>query len=298
MSTSSRLVSSEIYDNNARPYRHIEVKPYAASMGAEISGVNAADLNNEEHAELADALYRHKMVFLRGQCMNDDEHASLTERFGTMAKDPYSNRPDVGVLPMVKEADERTPWIFGGGWHTDSPFMTRPPAITILRSTEVPPFGGDTSFANAALAYRALSETMQGLIATLRVHMSAGPVIEQVSKLRKAPTKIGSDETHRQAIEGTYHPLVRTHPATGEKALYVAQHYAIGIEGMSEHEGKLLLDFLVAHVTDHQFTCRLRWESNMLVLWDNRLCLHLAMNDYDGWRRVMSRSMVEGEVPV
>lgn len=297
MSTQSRLVSSEIYDNSARHYRHIVVKPYAASMGAEISGVKAAALSDDELAELVDALYRHKMVFLRGQRMNDDDHASFTQRIGPMAKDPYSSRPDVGVLPMIKEADERTPWIFGGGWHTDSPFMTRPPAITILRSTEVPPFGGDTSYANAALAYRALSAKMQELIADLRVHMSAGPIIEQVSKLKNAPAKVGSDDTHRQAVDGTYHPLVRTHPATGEKALYVAQHYAIGIDGMTEHEGRMLLDFLVAHVTDHQFTCRLRWEPDMLVLWDNRLCLHLAMNDYDGWRREMSRSMVEGEVP-
>jgi alpha-ketoglutarate-dependent taurine dioxygenase len=294
----TKLVSSTLYDNFTHEYRHITVRPYAASMGAEVTGIDVVSMSDEAHAEVEDALYRHKMIFFRDQLLSDEEHSIFTARFGPLGKDPFSDQPETGVLPMVKEADQVVPMVFGGGWHTDSPFMEKPPAITVLRSIETPDFGGDTSFANAALAYRALSEPFRRFLASLRVHMSAGPIFERVKKMQSINKGFGTEASFAQAMEGSFHPLVRTHPVTGEQALYIAGNYAIGLEGMSEHESETLLTFLMDHVTDHPFCCRLRWEPNMLVAWDNRLCLHLAMNDYDGSRRAMARSTVEGEVPV
>jgi taurine dioxygenase len=214
----------------------------------------------------------------------------------------------VNVQPIIKEAEARTGWVFGAGWHTDSPFLAEPPAITMLYGVEIPPYGGDTIWANTALAYAMLSETMQRMLAPLRVHMSMRDVLAgaqahapaddtPVGRLAalKGAQELPADIVRK--IEGSFHPLVRTHPVTAEKALYCDGAYAIGIEGLSEAEGEALIDFLVAHITQPAFTCRLRWAPRTLTLWDNRLCVHQAFNDYDGFRREMYRTTVAGEVP-
>jgi taurine dioxygenase len=127
--------------------------------------------------------------------------------------------------------------------------------------------------------------------------MAAQEAISRRASLGSNPKGIAQDDARARAAEGRMQPLVRTHPETGEKALYLSGGYALRIEGLAEAESRMLIDFLMAQITHHAFTCRLRWEPDMLVLWDNRLCQHLAMNDYDGRRRSMRRSMVLGEVP-
>jgi alpha-ketoglutarate-dependent taurine dioxygenase len=212
------------------------------------------------------------------------------------------------VQPLIKEADERTGVLFGSGWHTDSAFLAEPPAISLLRSIEIPPFGGDTIWANSALAYRALSPTMQGLLTGLKVHMSMGNVLESarahaapidnpIGKLAQTKGMATLPDDLARKVRGSFHPLVRTHPRTGERALYCDQTYAAGIEGMKPEEAAPILEFLVEHITQPAFTCRLRWEVGMFVMWDNRLCLHQAFNDYDGHRRELYRSTVAGERP-
>lgn len=293
-----RLIPSEAFDNRAREYRHIGAQPYASSMGAEIVGIDVNDMSEDVVAELKDALWRHKMVFLRRQKLNDAQHLAFTKRLGTPSHDAYAKDGDPElVTPMIKEADHRLPMIFGGGWHSDSPFLPQPHAITILRSVEIPPYGGDTMFANAALAYRTLSPTMQELLTGLRIHHSASAAMARAQRLNSSTRGFASDEVRNKSVDGSVHPLVRTHPETGEKALYVTGGYSVAIEGMTENESDLLLNFLMEHIIQHHLTCRVKWEQDMLLMWDNRLCLHLAMNDYDGYRRAMHRSMVQGEVP-
>lgn len=301
----------EHFDNAAIAHRHIEVRPLAAAMGAEIAGVDCATVSDAAFAEIEAALFRHKMIFFRGQQrMTHADQSAFSRRFGPFAEDAYTKGvpgfPE--VQPLIKEADERTGFLFGSGWHTDSAFLPEPPAISFLRAVEVPPFGGDTIWANGALAHRALSPTMQKLLEPLKVHMSMGRVLESARAYatpgdgpigRLARTKdmdVLPDELARK-VRGSFHPLVRTHPRTGERALYCDETYAVGIEGMAPKEAAAILGFLVDHLTQPAFTCRLRWEAGTFVLWDNRLCVHQAFNDYDGHRRELYRSTVAGERP-
>lgn len=279
-------------------------------MGAEIRGVDLANVSDAAFAEIEQALFRHKMIFFRGQFIGDAEHKHFSRRFGPFAEDAYTVgvRGHAEVQPVIKEADDSSAMVFGSGWHTDSPFLAEPPSISTLRAVEVPPYGGDTLWANAALAYRMLSPTMQRTLAELRVSFSMRDVLisaQQNSEQRDSP--IGRlaatrdlaqlPESLALKVRGHSHPLVRTHAVTGEKSLYVDGSYAIGIEGMESAEAAPLLGFLVEHITQPAFTCRLRWEPGTMTLWDNRTCVHQAFNDYAGHRREMYRTTVAGERP-
>lgn len=306
-----RLHPTGMFDNSAAPTRHIEVLPLAAAMGAEIRGVDLSRLTDEQFAEIEAALFRHKMVFFRKQRMTHADHEAFSLRFGPFAEDAYTSGVPGhrNVHPLIKEADDRSKAIFGGGWHTDSPFLAEPPSITSLRSVEIPPYGGDTIWCNSALAYVALSPAYRRMIDGLRVQFSMKRVLrnaQEEAELRDNPIgRLGATrslaelpEDIQRKLRGNLHPLVRTHPRTGEKALYVDAAYACGIEGMSDEEAEPILDFLVEHVTQPAFTCRLRWETDMMVMWDNRLTVHQAFNDYFGYRRELYRVTVAGEKPV
>jgi alpha-ketoglutarate-dependent taurine dioxygenase len=298
------------FDNAPLATQHIEIRPLAAAMGAEICNVDCRAISDEAFAEIEAALFRHKMIYFRNQqAMTHSDQAAFSARFGPFAEDAYTDgvpgHPE--VQPVIKEAADRTGHVFGSGWHTDSPFLPEPPAISFLRAVEVPPYGGDTIWANSALAWKALSPTMQTMLRPLRVHMSMGPVLEtaqtygapldtptgRLVKLKGQPL---SPEMQRK-VDGSFHPLVRTHPRTGEEALYCDGSYAMGFEGLSVSEAAPLLNFLVEHITQPAFTCRLRWDVGTFVMWDNRLCVHQAFNDYDGFRREMYRTTIAGEKP-
>jgi taurine dioxygenase len=305
-----RLHPTGKFDNHAASYRHIEARPLAAAMGAEICGVDAAQVTDEQFQELRQALFRHKMIYLRQQKLTHGEHEAFSLRFGPFAEDAYTQGlpGHRNVHPLIKQADDRSRMVFGEGWHTDSPFLPQPPSITILYSIEIPPFGGDTTWANSALAYAMLSDTYRRMIEGLKVHFSMRDVLKSVHDAvevgdspigRLAATRDAerlSDDLLRK-IRGNTHPMVRTHPVTGEKALYVDPSYGIGIEDMLPEESAPILRFLTEHLTQPAFTCRLRWEPNMLTLWDNRLCVHQAYNDYQGYRRELYRTTVSGETP-
>lgn len=309
-----RLQPTGKFDNAAKDYDHISVTPLAAAMGAKISGVDLADLSDAQFAEIEDALFRHKMIYFRDQRISHTDQEAFTLRFGAFGTDAYTTGlPDhPNVQPVIKEADNQVKMIFGEGWHTDSPFLEKPPAISILRGEDIPPFGGDTIWCNTQLAWDYLSDTMKSVLGPLRVHMSAIGVITTMDRLAheeeqekdeaaadKRPRlgNVEMDMERRSMIEGRFHPLVRTHPATGKKALYIDETYSQGFQGMTEEESHPLLAFLARHVTQASFQCRLRWRPGTVVVWDNRSSIHQAFNDYDGYRRVMYRTTVEGEVP-
>jgi alpha-ketoglutarate-dependent taurine dioxygenase len=305
-----RLHPTGKFDNHAASYRHIEARPLAAAMGAEICGVDAATITEQQFQEVRQALFRHKMIYLRQQKLTHGEQEAFSLRFGPFAEDAYTQGVPGhrNVHPLIKQADDRSRMVFGEGWHTDSPFLAQPPSITILYSVEIPPFGGDTTWANSALAYAMLSDSYRRMIDGLKVHFSMRDVLKSVHDAvevgdspigRLAATRDAerlSDDLLRK-IRGNAHPMVRTHPVTGERALYVDPSYGIGIEGMPPEESAPLLRFLTEHLTQPAFTCRLRWEANTLTLWDNRLCVHQAYNDYQGYRRELYRTTVSGETP-
>ena len=170
-----RLSPAGGFDNSPESYTHIQSHPLASAMGAEITGPRLPDLCDEGFAELQRALWRHKMIFLKDQHLTHAEHEAFALRWGPFAPDAYTQGVPGhrGVQPLIKEADHRSKGLFGSGWHTDSPFLPVPPGVTILRSVEIPPFGGDTVWANCALAYRMLSPTMQAMLRPLKVRMSA-----------------------------------------------------------------------------------------------------------------------------
>ncbi len=296
---SIRLSPSGAFDNSATDNTHISVSPLSAAMGAEISGVHLSSLSDAAFAEVQNALWRHKMVYLRDQNLTHAEHEAFAARFGPFGQDAYTQGVpgQRNVQPVIKEADHKSKSLFGAGWHTDSPFLPEPPSVTMLRSVEIPPFGGDTVWANCALAFRMLSPTMQDMLRPLKVRMTAQNNLF-TQKLADGKELSFADEASRAAaIAGAAHPLVRTHPHTGEEALYVDEVYATGIDGMSDAESRPLLEFLVGHITQHGFTCRLRWEAGMFVMWDNRAAIHIAANDYDGHRREMYRTTMAGDAP-
>jgi alpha-ketoglutarate-dependent taurine dioxygenase len=305
-----RLHPTGKFDNHAAAYRHIEARPLAAAMGAEICGVDVTAVTDEQFQELRQALFRHKMIYLRQQKLTHGQQETFSLRFGPFAEDAYTQGVPGhrNVHPLIKQADDRSRMVFGEGWHTDSPFLAQPPSITILYSIEIPPFGGDTTWANSALAYTMLSDTYRQMIDGLKVHFSMRDVLKSVHEaVETGDSPIGrlaatrdterlSDDLLRK-IRGNAHPMVRTHPVTGEKALYVDPSYGIGIEGMLPEESAPMLHFLTEHLTQPAFTCRLRWEPNTLTMWDNRLCVHQAYNDYQGHRRELYRTTVSGETP-
>lgn len=264
------------------------------------------DLDEAAFAELKAALFHHKMIFLRDQHLTPAEQERFTLRFGEFGTDAYTtglpDHPD--VQPVIKEAETKSKMIFGGGWHTDSPFLERPPSISVLYGIDIPPYGGDTTWYNAVLAYESLSPTLKDMLAGRRVHMTAENVISSMRRAAEETRHLTSlsDMELKMDIDnmlaGALHPLLRRHPETGEIALYCDSVYAVNIDGMTRYESRPLLDFLVSHVTQESFCCRLRWEPGTVAIWDNRSCLHRAFNDYDGHRREMHRTTVKGEVPL
>jgi taurine dioxygenase len=184
---------------------------------------------------------------------------------------------------------------FGGIWHSDTVYLDRPPMATLLVAREVPPVGGDTMFASMYAAYEALSPALQELLAGLRaVHSSA---LADVSKTREDRIRDGGDASQGEREFVAEHPVVRTHPETGRKALYVNVAHTTRFVGMTEEESRPLLQYLFAHAVRPEFTCRFRWQVGSLALWDNRAAMHNPVNDYHGHTRRMHRITLAGDVP-
>lgn len=298
------------FDNHARDYATITAHPLAAAMGAEIKGADFARMSDEQFREIEDALFHHKMIYFRDADLTHNSHEEFSLRFGDWAEDAYTDGipGHVNIQPLVREANAKGAHIFGSGWHSDGPFLDNPPAIALLYGVEIPPYGGDTIWANSALAYETLSDVMKDLLAPLRVHMSMKRAFESsmeygapddspVGKLAKLKDAAELPESVIRKVKGNYHPLVRTHPRSGEKSLYCDPSYSIGIEGMSPPEAEAILTMLAAHMTQPAFTCRLRWAPKTLAVWDNRISIHQAFNDYDGHRRELYRTTIAGEAP-
>ena len=281
-------------------YRTITVEPNRDGFGAAITGPDlAASLDPATRDEIFNAWTRHAVVFFPGQGLDAQTVGRFTKHIGPFGTDPYVE-PIAGyehVLEVRRNAAETAP-IFGSLWHSDWSFQRRPPSATLLYGVEIPPMGGDTLFADGYRAYESLSPTMQDLLSGLSASHSAtrayGPsgLFSRDDETRSMRI-IVSEEAEACEV----HPVVRTHPVSGRKTLFVNHVYTLAIEELHVKESRALLDFLFKHMTHEAFIYRHRWWPEMLTMWDNRCVMHYADGGYDGHRRVMLRTTVAGERP-
>ncbi len=273
----------------------LKIRPLAAALGAEIFGVDlAAPLDQRTVDALRAALLEHVVIFFREQRLTPQALVTLAERFGEPVEYPFvRGLPECPlVLPVIKEPHERAN--FGGVWHSDTAYLERPAMATLLYAIETPKVGGDTMFANMYLAFEALSEGMQSLLSSLRaLNVADKPSATQTREEMRRRRATAADTSG----VGTLHPVVRTHPETGRRALYVNVAHTLRFEDMTEAESAPLLAWLFDHQIRPEFTCRFRWQPGSLAFWDNRASLHYPLNDYHGQRRVMHRVTLAGDRP-
>jgi len=281
--------------------RTLQVTPQPSGFGAEIRGVDLSrPVPPAVLAEIKAAWARHGVVAFPDQPLSLQAQEAFTQQMGGFGHDPYIKLMDghPNVLELRREPDEKAT-NFGAGWHSDWSFQEAPPAATLLHSKVIPPVGGDTLFVDACRAYEALSPAMQEVLAPLQAIHSARQsygtqgVFAKDTKKRTMEIIVSAE-----ADAALTHPLVRTHPVTGRKALFVSPVYTVGIEGMTEAEAKAILGFLFAHLTQEAFIYRHKWREQMLLMWDNRCTMHFAEGGYDGHLRLMHRTTVKGDVPV
>ena len=274
-------------------YRRITVSPIAGALGAEVGGVDIGrPLGDEVIAEIRRAFLEYLVIFFRGQSLTPQQQLQFSGRFGEPMEYPQlTGLPDCPLItPVIKLEHERVN--FGGVWHSDTTYLERPPMASMLYAIEIPPQGGDTLFANQYLAYEALSGGLKRVLDGL--HGVNTSTKAEVSRTRE--DRLRDAGVERKALSAV-HPVVRTHPETGRKALYVNTGHTAGFGGWTEEESAPLLDYLFRHQVKPEFTCRFRWERGSLAFWDNRCAQHLPVNDYHGYRRVMHRVTLAGDAP-
>jgi taurine dioxygenase len=273
----------------------IEVRPVSGSVGAEISGIDLSnEINDETIAAIRKAWLEHCVIFFRDQDLPPARLLSFARRFGSVIEYPFvkglEGFPE--IIPVIKLEHEKTN--FGGIWHSDTSYLEAPPMGTMLVAREVPPTGGDTMFASAYMAYETLSEGMKRLLDGLvAINTSAKA---DVSRTREDRVKASMRPDAKKEYVGE-HPVVRTHPETGRKALYINVGHTLRFRDMSEEESAPILAYLFQHQVRPEFTCRFVWKPGSLAFWDNRCALHNPVNDYHGYRRVMHRVTLAGDKP-
>jgi taurine dioxygenase len=281
-------------------YRTIQAHRISGSLGAEITGVDLSQpIDDAVLAEIRSALLENLVIFFRDQNMTPATLLDFARRWGPIHMHPFiAGMPDYPeVLELVKKpSDKRN---FGGDWHTDQMFAPEPALGTMLWAKQVPQAGGDTMFSNQYLAYESLSDGMKRMIANVKGICVGDKKKGGVSRLAHNAATISSMTTLQPPKDlqtTSAHPLVRTHPETGRKSLYIGGHVH-WLEDMTEEESQPLIKYLYNHATQPAFTCRFRWEEGSLAFWDNRCTQHFAINDYPAETRVMHRVTIRGDKP-
>ena len=273
----------------------MRVEPIAGALGAEISGVDLAkDLSATVVAEIRRAWLEHLVIFFREQDLPPARFLAFAKRFGEPIEYPFVKGLDEfpEIIPVLKLEHEKIN--FGGIWHSDTTYLDVPPMASMLVARAVPAAGGDTEFANMYRAYETLSaglrRVLDGLVA---VNSSAAA---DVSRTREDRIKDSARADAKKEYTAT-HPVVRVHPETGRRALYVNVAHTVRFEGMTKEESAPILKFLYAHQTRPELTCRFHWRPGSLAFWDNRCAQHNAINDYQGQRRLLHRITLAGDKP-
>jgi len=280
------------------PAPGFRLRRLSGALGAEIVGVDLSrDLEPALVAALRQALLDHLVIFFRDQDLSPERFLALARRFGEPVEYPFVRGID-GFPEIIQVAKlEHETVNFGGLWHTDTAYLECPPMGTMLLAREVPPVGGDTLFANQYLAYETLSPGMRRLLDGLRAVQASGNAAVATTRQDRIRDsgRPAEDEAARDYL--AEHPVVRTHPETGRRALYVNGAHTRRFVDMTEAESQPLLDFLFQHQVRPEFTCRFAWSPGALAFWDNRASLHNPINDYHGHRRTALRITLAGDRP-
>ncbi|HEY4943224.1 MAG TPA: TauD/TfdA family dioxygenase [Rhizomicrobium sp.] len=273
----------------------MKVSRIAGALGAEISGIElSADLSPATVAELRQIWLEHLVLFFHDQNLPPARLLALARRFGEPMDYPFlKGLDDFPQVTTVAKLEHETV-NFGGIWHSDTTYLPQPPSATLLIAREVPPQGGDTLFANQYLAYETLSAGLRRLLEGL--HAVSSSANADASKTREDRIRESGKNDVAEEFTTT-HPVLRTHPETGRKSLYVNPAHTVRFEGMTDEESAPLLQLLFRHQVRAEFTCRFSWRIGSLALWDNRCALHNPVNDYQGYRRIMHRITLKGDVP-
>ncbi len=281
---------------NGVGYDTISVEPLTPAIGGIVAGVDiSTELPDTVIAEIRATLLEHLVIFFRDQSLTPDRLVAFARRFGEIGYYPFvdgmAGHPE--VVEVVKKENETIN--FGGLWHTDTSYLETPPLGSILFAKDVPAVGGDTLFANMYMAYDALSDAMKTALDGLRgVNSAEKPdaAVTRTDRIAENPKDAAG------IVTTSSHPLVRTHPETGRKALYCSNAHTVMIEGMTPEESRPLLEPLYAVQQREEFLCRFHWKPGSVAFWDNRCAQHNALNDYHGHRRVMHRVTLKGDKPV
>jgi len=278
----------------------IEVRPVSGALGAEVAGVDLSKPLDDATFEVVHrAFLDHSVIFFRDQSLRPDAQMEFARRFGELDVHPIVNGTDdhPELVRVWKPAGQ--PASFGVGWHSDNSFFAEPSLGSVLYGVTIPPCGGDTLYASMERAYEALSPTLRAMIAELRaVHSAARAYDPAVTGRAKYEGKTPITYRMSEAVyEENVHPVVRTHPETGRKSLYVNAMFTTSIVGLERAESDALLRFLFEHCARPEFTCRFRWAAGSVAFWDNRCVQHYAMDDYRDFDRLMFRVTIRGDRP-
>lgn len=271
------------------------VRRLSGALGAEVLGIDLRQAQSEQNRQALRQLWlQHKVLFFRDQHLDGAQYMHFARSIGTPIEYPFvKGLPDFPEIIEVKKLEHETV-NFGGIWHSDTTYLERPPMASMLLAREVPPQGGDTLFANMQMAYETLSAGLRRVLDGLRAVSSSAKA--DVSRTREDRIRSDGREDARRVYVAE-HPVVRTHPETGQKSLFVNIAHTERFVGWTAEESAPLLSMLYAHLTRPEFTCRFSWAPGSIALWDNRCTQHNPVNDYHGYRRLMHRITLEGDVP-
>jgi taurine dioxygenase len=277
----------------------LEIHPLSGHLGAELRGVDLARLDDSLFAKIHQAFLDYSVVVFRDQRLSHEDQIAFARRFGEPDVHPIAigieAHPE--IIKVLKPAGERA--AFGTSWHTDNTFFEEPSMASILYGVTLPPYGGDTLWASMEKAYETLSPGMKKIVDELTaVHSASRAYDPAVTGEAKYRGEAAINYRHSDVIdEEVEHPVIRTHPETGRKAIFVNPMFTIRIAGLSQRESDAILEFLYQHATLPEFTCRLQWQPGTVALWDNRCTQHYAIDDYEGFERLMYRVTVQGDRP-
>lgn len=282
-------------------YRHLEVARFAGALGADVTGVDLSrDVSDAVLAEIRAALLDNLVICIRDQDITPEQQLAFARRWGDIHLHPFmQGMPDLPeILAIIKRPGDKKN--FGGSWHTDQMFSPNPAMATMLYAKQVPSAGGDTLYTNQYLAYESLSDGMKAIAEQLRT-VCVGDNFKQADGRSRKDRYSDAMSDMKVKDPGnvqttSIHPLVRTHPETGRKALYVGGHVQ-HFDGMTDEESQPLLDYFMKLSTRPEFTGRVRWRNGTLTIWDNRCTQHFAVNDYPDETRIMHRITICGDRP-
>jgi alpha-ketoglutarate-dependent taurine dioxygenase len=285
------------------PFKHIEVEPISGACGCEIGGVDLSrPLSESVLIEVMQAFEHFLVIVFRNQQLTTEQHKAFSRYFGELTELPqapiYEGHSDMQEVRREAHEDKNVVPSFEH-FHTDSPFLLRPPLCVVMRALEVPRFGGDTAFSNSYLVYEDLSEGFRRALDSLQIVYSGKDIWAKNAKLDKdKQLRLREQHSFSESELESIHPAVRRHPVTGRKALYTTTAYFKRFVGWSEEESRALLNYLQNLAQRAEYQCRVHWRRDTLLVWDNRFVLHRGIHDFKRERRHLIRTTVVGERPI